>query len=138
MSAYLIDDGVAVGVHKFRCSNCGDNIRLDGSASKLRFCWHCSMQFGPEPKPEPTGGDWRYEERSAVITSKNGTALIADVSGFTHDTSRESEQRANGYLLAASKKLLAACIRLVQFNAGYPDITADARAAIAAATPPKQ
>lgn len=111
MNAYLIDDGAASGLHKFRCSNCGDNIRVDHSPDKLRFCWHCSMHFGPKPKPEPkkepTPGDWWYDTSNSKIYSHPACGLVADVNGNLKHI------KADGYLMAASKKLLAACRRLV-------------------------
>jgi hypothetical protein len=94
MSAYLINDG-----HQFRCSKCGDNLILvDHGGGKIRHCWNCGSKFGPEPKAEPTGGDWWYNFHTNRILASPG-AVVAEV--FTH--------RTDGYLIAASKKLLAAC-----------------------------
>lgn len=107
MNAYIINDGMAVGLNKFRCSNCGDNIRADHSIDKLKHCWNCGSKFGPEPKKEPSHGDWYYNPATSNIYTDSGV-LVADVCGNLKHI------KADGYLMAASKKLLAACKKLMQ------------------------
>jgi len=132
MSAYLIDDGVVVGVTKFRCSNCGDNIRVDHSADKLKHCWNCGVKFEPKPAT-PTEGEWRYESSTCRLFS---TQIDRDVLiGYVRGYNGKEELHANGYLMASSKKLLAAIKPLVALRPihGSNDYIKAAEQAIAAA-----
>lgn len=82
----------------------------DHSIDKLKHCWNCGVKFGPKPKPGPTEGEWYYDnERYAIRAMPHSMSI-----GHALSCKNDGEVHANGHLMAASKKLLAACKKLMQ------------------------
>lgn len=93
------------GAYLFKCSDCNDTIASWKDPGQFKFCWRCGVKFGPEPRTGPTAGEWYYDQLGGAIRAMpNGVSVAHVLSRNTVD-----EMKANAHLMAASKKLLAAC-----------------------------
>lgn len=127
-------------LHEYQCSGCSH--KLETTRETIEFCWHCGVKFEPTP-PVPTEGEWSYDSGTGrLYATRRGQEITVCYAGGQETY---EERMANGYLMAASKKLLAIAKRIPAtgeaariLNIYNPRLIIDAQEAITEAEKGKQ
>lgn len=142
MSAYIKRSTYKDESILIECSICSAGIspkKTQEIHDTFRFCWHCGVKFGPEPKQGPTDGEWKYNPYTNSVVSHKPNGGIEFLAS-TPVGVEAPERHVNGHLMAASKKLLAVAKRVVEYGIYPPNppLLNDIKVAVAEAEKGKQ